>query len=233
VIFMRYEEARKPVVRVAGPPDLGACGERSTGGDGGGIEVEVWEEVLGREMVLRPDLLVLSTPVVPAPAAQDLSNRFKVPVDMDGYFLEAHVKLRPVDFLSEGIFMAGMAHYPKLLDEAIVHAQAAAARAARLLSRDTITVGGQVAVVDAALCVGCLTCVRICAYGATRIDPDLAGVGGIPGAATIEAVLCQGCGLCAAACPARAIELRHYTDAQVTSKIDALFAPEETEGVPA
>jgi heterodisulfide reductase subunit A-like polyferredoxin len=225
---MRYEESRKPAVRLAGPSSQG-----STGGDGGGIEVDVWEEVLGREMVLRPDLLVLSTPVVPAPATQDLSNRLKVPVDMDGYFLEAHVKLRPVDFLSEGIFMAGMAHYPKLLDEAIVHAQAAAARAARVLSRDTITVGGQVAVVDVALCVGCLTCVRSCAYGAVRIDAELAGVGGILGAAAIEPALCQGCGLCAAACPAKAIELRHYTDAQVTSKIDALFALEEPEGVPA
>ncbi|MDP6353152.1 MAG: 4Fe-4S dicluster domain-containing protein, partial [Alphaproteobacteria bacterium] len=182
---------------------------------------------------LRPDMLVLSTPVVPAAATQELSNRLKVPIDMEGYFLEAHVKLRPVDFLSEGIFMAGMAHYPKLLDEAIVHAQAAAARAARVLSRDTITVGGQVAVVDVALCVGCLTCVRSCAYGAVRIDADLAGVGGITGAATIEPALCQGCGLCAAACPARAIELRHYTDVQVTSKIDALFTPEATEAAPA
>ncbi|MDP6388737.1 MAG: FAD-dependent oxidoreductase, partial [Alphaproteobacteria bacterium] len=119
VILMRYEEARKPTVRVAvpsdaGPPGAGPCDERSAGGDGGGIEVRVWEEILGREMVLRPDLLVLSTPVVPAPAAQDLSNQLKVPVDMEGFFLEAHVKLRPVDFLSEGIFMAGMAHYPKL-----------------------------------------------------------------------------------------------------------------------
>jgi len=217
VVFMRYEAARKPIVS----------------SDGGDIEVRVWEEILGREMVLRPDLLVLSTPVVPAPAAQGLSNQLKVPVDMEGYFLEAHVKLRPVDFLSEGIFMAGMAHYPKLLDEAIVHSQAAAARAARVLSRDTITVGGQVAVVDPALCVACLTCVRSCAYGAVRIDANLAGVGAIPGAAIIEPALCQGCGLCAAACPAKAIELRHYTDAQVMSKIDALFAPEASEGVPA
>jgi heterodisulfide reductase subunit A-like polyferredoxin len=152
---------------------------------------------------------------------------------MDGYFLEAHVKLRPVDFLSEGIFMAGMAHYPKLLDEAIVHAQASAARAARLLARDTITVGGRIAVVDPALCVGCLTCVRTCSYGAARIAPDLAGVGGILGAAVIQPALCQGCGLCAAECPAKAIEMRHYTDAQVMSKVGALFATETAERVPA
>jgi heterodisulfide reductase subunit A-like polyferredoxin len=152
---------------------------------------------------------------------------------MDGFFLEAHVKLRPVDFLSEGIFMAGMAHYPKLLDEAIVHAQAAAARAARLLSKDTITVGGRVAVVDAALCVGCLTCVRNCEYGAVRIDGELAGVGGIAGAAVVEPALCQGCGLCAAACPARAIEMSHYTDEQVMAKVDALFAAPALEEAPA
>ena len=87
---------------------------------------------------------------------------------------------------------------------------------------DTITVGGQVAMVDTSLCVGCLTCVRSCAFGATRIDAELPGVGGIPGAAVIEPALCQGCGLCAAACPAQAIQLRHYTDGQVMSKIDAL-----------
>ena len=217
IIFLRYEAARKPTVSV----------------DGNTVEVRAWEEILGKEMVLQPDLLVLSTPVVPAPATQELSNLLKVPVDMEGYFLEAHVKLRPVDFLSEGIFMAGLAHYPKLLDEAIVQARAAAARAARVLSKDTITVGGQVAMVDTALCVGCLTCVRSCAYGATRIDTELPGVGGIPGAAAIEPALCQGCGLCAAACPAQAIELRHYTDGQVMSKIDALFSPETPEGVPA
>ncbi len=217
IIFLRYEAARKPTVSV----------------DGNTVEVRAWEEILGKEMVLQPDLLVLSTPVVPAPATQELSNRLKVPVDMEGYFLEAHVKLRPVDFLSEGIFMAGLAHYPKLLDEAIVQARAAAARAARVLSKDTITVGGQVATVDTALCVGCLTCVRSCAYGATRIDTELPGVGGIPGAAAIEPALCQGCGLCAAACPAQAIELRHYTDGQVMSKIDALFSSETLEGVPA
>ncbi len=206
VIFMRYEAERKPTVSV----------------DGNSVEVRAWEDILGKEMVLQPDMLVLSTPVVPAAATQELSNRLKVPIDMEGYFLEAHVKLRPVDFLSEGIFMAGMAHYPKLLDEAIVHARAAAARAARVLSKDTITVGGQVAMVDTSLCVGCLTCVRSCAFGATRIDAELPGVGGIPGAAVIEPALCQGCGLCAAACPAQAIQLRHYTDGQVMSKIDAL-----------
>ncbi len=188
-----------------------------------GLEVRVWEPPLGREMVLRPDLLVLSMSVVPSEGARELSKRLKVSVDMEGFFLEAHVKLRPVDFSSEGIFMAGLAHYPKLLAESIVQAQAAAARAATLLSKDTLEVGGRVAVVDDARCVACLTCVRTCPYDAPRVVASLTGVGGIVGAAQIEAALCHGCGSCAAACPARAIQLMHYTDAQVLAKIDVLF----------
>jgi heterodisulfide reductase subunit A-like polyferredoxin len=127
------------------------------------------------------------------------------------------------------MFMAGIAHYPKLLDESIVQAQAAAARAATLLSHDTITTGGKVAVVDQDLCVGCLTCVRSCPYGAPGIHPELAGIGNINGAARIEAALCQGCGVCAAACPAGAIEMLHSTNQQLMANIDALFDQAEPE----
>ena len=218
VLFVRYDETCKPEVRVA---------------EDGVVAVKAWEEGLGRDIVLRPDLLVLSTPVVPSAATQELGRRLRLPTDADGFFLEAHIKLRPVDFLSEGVFMAGMAHYPKLLDEAIVHAKAAAARAAALLSQDAITTGGRVAAVDHTRCVACLTCLRTCPYGAARIAADLAGTGGIAGAATIESALCRGCGLCAAACPAGAIELKHYTGAQVMAKVDALFQDAPREEVPA
>ncbi len=119
--------------------------------------------------------------------------------------------------------MAGMAHYPKLLDETIVQAQAAAARAALILSRDTMTTSAMVAHVNPELCVGCLTCVRICPYDVPQISMDLTGVGGIIGAAEIEAAICHGCGSCVAECPAKAIELMHYRDAQVLRKLDALF----------
>ncbi len=214
VRFVRYDFDRKPQVIVHGPTPAA----QSTN-----LEVRVWEPILGRELVLRPDLLVLSMPVVPSEAARELSKRLKVPVDMEGFFLEAHVKLRPVDFSSEGVFMAGLAHYPKLLEESIVQAQAAASRAATLLSKDSIEVGGRVAVVDNTRCVGCLTCVRTCPYDAPRVVATLTGVGGIVGAAEIQAALCHGCGSCAAACPARAIQLMHYTDAQVLAKVDALF----------
>jgi heterodisulfide reductase subunit A-like polyferredoxin len=150
---------------------------------------------------------------------------FKVARDADGFFQEAHVKLRPVDFASDGIFMAGMAHYPKLIDETIIQAQAAAARAARVLNRTALTAGGRVAIVDAQKCTGCLTCVRICPFGVPKIRADLSGVGGIVGAAYIEAAVCQGCGSCVAECPARAIQLMHYTDEQMLAKVGALFEP--------
>jgi heterodisulfide reductase subunit A-like polyferredoxin len=121
--------------------------------------------------------------------------------------------------------MAGMAHHPKLLDETMIQAQAAAARAARILSRDALTAGRRVAVVDEAKCTGCLTCVRICPFGVPKIKANLTGVGSIMGAAYIEAAICQGCGSCVAECPARAIQLMHYTDAQMESKVQALLEP--------
>ena len=208
VMFLRYDDDRPPEVTI---------------NDDGSLRVQAWEEVLGEEMTLAPDMVVLSTPTVPAEGSEELARRLKVPVDANGFFLEAHVKLRPVDFLSDGIFMAGLAHYPKLLQESIIQAKAAAARAATILSRENITTGGPVAEVELDLCVGCLTCVRSCVYGAPRISPNSIGVGGILGAAQIESALCQGCGLCAAACPAGAIQLHHYTVDQVKAKVNALF----------
>jgi heterodisulfide reductase subunit A-like polyferredoxin len=164
-------------------------------------------------------------PVVPRADVAEIAALFKVSVDADGFFAEAHVKLRPVDFSTDGVFMAGMAHYPKLLDETMIQAQAAAARAARLLSRETLSAGGRVAVVDEARCTGCLTCVRICPFGVPLMRATVSGVGDIMGAAYIEPAVCQGCGTCAAECPARAIQLTHYTDAQLRGKVQALVQP--------
>ncbi len=206
VLFVRYDFDRKPEVQVTDS----------------GLQVRVREPMLGEDLVLRPDLLVLSMPVVPSPGSRDLAARLKVPVDLDGFFLEAHVKLRPVDFATDGFFLAGMAHYPKFLGEAIAQAQAAAARAATVLSRDYLEVGGVVAWVEAEKCVGCLTCVRICPYRVPKIRADLIGVGGIVGAAYIELALCHGCGVCVGECPAKAIQLLHYRDAQMEAKIAAL-----------
>jgi heterodisulfide reductase subunit A-like polyferredoxin len=183
--------------------------------------------LLGTDLILPADLVILSTGVLPSEGAEDLARTLKVPVDLDGFFLEAHIKLRPVDFVTEGAFVAGAAHYPKFLEESIVQAQAAAARAVTILSQDTLHAGGAVAVVEPEKCTGCLTCVRVCPYNVPVIDPALTGAGGIEGAARIEAAACQGCGTCAAECPAKAIQLMHYRDEQVMAEEEALFAAQQ------
>ena len=205
VVFIHYEFDRKPEV---------TTGER--------LQVRVWEPSLEQEVVLEPELLVLSMPVVPPEGVDALATRLKVPLDLDGFFLEAHVKLRPVDFSTDGVFLAGMAHYPKFLDETIVQAQAAAARALTIVSKDVLEVGGIVAQVDAEKCVGCLTCVRICPFHVPQIRADFSGVGGIVGAAYIEPAQCHGCGVCVAECPAKAIQLVHYRQEQIEAQIEAL-----------
>jgi heterodisulfide reductase subunit A-like polyferredoxin len=206
VRFIHFDFDRKPEVEV-----------------GETLKVRVREPMLDRELSLTPDLLVLSTPIVPSPGARQLGTLLKVPVDMDGFFLEAHVKLRPVDFAAEGVFMAGLAHYPKFLDETIAQAQAAASRAARILAQESMLSNARVAVVDPLKCTGCLTCVRICPYDVPKVRSNFTGIGNIVGAAYIEPAICQGCGTCASECPARAIQLMHYTDAQTLIKVDALF----------
>jgi heterodisulfide reductase subunit A-like polyferredoxin len=231
VRFVHYEFDRKPdVVACTGQTPI--VGDRVNPGDP--LVVRVWEPILGRELELKTDLLVLSTPVVPSQGTKALATKLKVPVDMDGFFLEAHVKLRPVDFAAEGVFMAGMAHYPKFLDETIAQAQAAASRAAGILSRKSMLTNARIAVVDPLKCVGCLTCVRICPYDVPSVSNHYTGVGSIPGAAYIEPAICQGCGTCASECPAKAIQLMHYTDAQMLTKLDSMFEESsiETEFVP-
>ncbi|MCK4316789.1 MAG: CoB--CoM heterodisulfide reductase iron-sulfur subunit A family protein, partial [Anaerolineae bacterium] len=229
VVFVQYDFGRKPEVRIARGEGRGARGEDSLSAVRDSLEVAVWEPTLGEELVLRPDLVVLSMPVVPPEGTDELATRLKVSVDMDGFFLEAHVKMRPVDFSSDGLFVAGMAHYPKFLDETIVQAQAAAARAMTIVSKDVLEVGGIVAQVDAEKCVACLTCVRICPYNVPQIQAEFDGVGGIVGAAYIEPAKCHGCGSCVAECPAKAIQLLHYRDVQVEAEIAALLVPEMVE----
>jgi heterodisulfide reductase subunit A-like polyferredoxin len=210
VLFVHYDDKHEPQVEIANQHSL---------------VVRTWESALGQELVLTPDLVVLSTPIIPAEGARELANRLKVPMDLDGFFLEAHIKLRPVDFASDGIFMAGLAHYPKFLDETIVQAQAAAARAAAILAQDTLMSSARVAFVDSAKCVGCLTCVRLCPYNVPKVKATFTGVGGVSGAAHVEPAACHGCGICASECPAKAIQLMHCTDLQMLTKIDSLFVP--------
>jgi heterodisulfide reductase subunit A-like polyferredoxin len=210
VRFLRYDDDHKPRVD---PPT-----------DGAALNVHAWEPALAQDLSLSADLLVLSMPMVPAEGSRALATTLKVPVDQDGWFLEAHIKLRPVEFASSGIYLAGAAHYPKLLDESVVQARAAASRAATILSHPTLSAGGIVAQVRAEACVGCLTCVRVCPLGVPVVRPDLAGVGRVEGAAYIEPAICQGCGTCVGECPAGAIELLHYRRHQVEQQVLALFA---------
>jgi heterodisulfide reductase subunit A-like polyferredoxin len=205
--FIHFDFDHKPDVKING---------------GNRLVVNVQEPILGRDLELPADLLVLSTPIVAPKGTNELATSLKIPIDLDGFFLEAHTKLRPVDFSADGIFMAGMAHYPKLLDETIAQAQAAASRAARILTQETMLTNARVAVVDPNKCVGCLTCVRICPFGVPVIKPDVSGAGAILGAAYIEATICQGCGICVSECPAQALQLMHYTDRQLSAKVSAL-----------
>ncbi len=195
--FVRYEEKRKPQVSAAN----------------GALEVTAYSPVLRESVSFHPDLLVLSTATVPADTAQ-LAATLKVPRTTDGFFLEAHMKLRPVDFASEGIYLCGMAHSPKLIDESLSQASAAVSRACTILSRETIQVGGVVSVVDQEKCAACLSCVRVCPYNVPTINAE--------GAAEIEVAKCQGCGLCASECPAKAITLQHFTDEQIIARCEAI-----------
>jgi len=199
IIFIRYEPEA--------PPRVSADADNR-------LVLDVTDHVLRLPVRLRPDLLVLATGIVPN-ANRELFEMFKVPVNADGFLVEAHAKLRPVDFSSEGIFLAGLAHYPKPLEETIAQARAAAARAMTLLSRDAIMVGGVVATVDTGKCAACLTCVRACPYDIPRVDEHSHAV--------IDPAMCHGCGTCVAECPGKAIRLAHFTDEQLIAKIEALF----------
>ena len=178
------------------------------------IRVRVQDSILGLPLEFRAQRLVLSAAVRPARQAGELASRLKLPLDADGFFMEAHLKLRPVDFVNAGFFLAGLAHGPKFLEESIAQAKAAAARAATVLSNREMLVGGEVAVVDAERCVACLTCVRTCPYGVPVINQE--------GVAYIDPAACQGCGNCASACPRKLIQVQHHTDAQILAKATAL-----------
>ena len=199
VIFARYDNQHPLIVEQ----------------EKGNISVTMQELMLNRELILHPDLLVLSTSIQPSQGTIELSNKLNVPISNEGFFLEAHLKMRPMDFMEEGIFICGIAHYPKFIEESISQAQAAAGRATTILSKKSYHFGGTIAVVDPEKCVGCLTCTRTCPFEIPYIDNQYTGVGDMGGAAYIEPTLCHGCGTCTVECPANAIQLLNYTDNQI------------------
>jgi heterodisulfide reductase subunit A2 len=198
-VYVRYQPEAKPRVEAAGDK----------------VNVIVRDPVIDQELTIPTDLLVLAAAIEPAESNREIGQLFKVTVSQAGYFMEAHMKLRPVDFTTEGVFLAGLAHYPKPIDETIAQATAAAQRAAILLSKDEMTFSGVISKVDPTKCAVCLTCVRLCPYGAPRINEDHK--------AEIVPALCQGCGICASVCPGKAIELQHFRDDQVIEEIDTLL----------
>jgi heterodisulfide reductase subunit A-like polyferredoxin len=179
-----------------------------------GLFVIFRDHVLQRDIKISADLLGLSAGMR-AEDTEELASIIKLARNQDGYFMEAHVKLRPVDMASDGIFVCGTAHSPKLISESISQSMAAASRAVTFLSQTEITLSVVTAKVDQEICASCLICVRSCPYEVPRINKD--------GVSEIDPALCRGCGVCAAECPAKAIELNWYEDDQVMSKVDALL----------
>jgi heterodisulfide reductase subunit A-like polyferredoxin len=200
VMFVRYDDAHMPRVQV---------------NEQGGLGVVAWEPSLQQEIVLSPDLLSLSMAIEPSEGTEELARILDVPLSSEGFFMEAHLKMRPMDMAKEGVFICGMAHYPKFIEECITNAQAAAGRAITILATPQVYIGGVVSVVDQSKCVGCLTCVRTCPFGVPKVRYTDVGVGEIKGAATIDPALCSGCGTCTAECPAKAIQLVAYRDDQI------------------
>ena len=196
IIFMRYDPETKPKLEKKGDKLL----------------LYIHDSALDQDFVLSPDLIILSTGVSPYDNTP-LSQMLKVPLDKDGFFLEAHMKLRPVDFATDGVFMAGLAHSPKFIDETISQAYGAVARACTIISKKAIETESIIAEVNEDLCCGCSICIPLCPYNARELDTEKK-------IAKVNEILCKGCGACVAACPSGAAQQRHFRDSQLVSMIE-------------
>jgi len=205
VLFIRYDDEKEPKVAK----------------EKGGLHILAWEPVVKMWIPIEPDLLVLSTATIPNPDNERLAKMLKVPLTKDGFFLEAHMKLRPVDFATEGVFLCGMAHSPKSIEESISQACAAAARAATILSKKALEAEGAIANVDEDLCSGCRICESVCEYGAIEMREKE----GKLRAHVLEA-LCKGCGVCGSSCPTGSVSMLHFTDDQIFAQIEAALLEE-------
>ncbi len=202
VLFIRFDKEK--------PPQISKENEN--------LKVSIESQKMGK-ITLNSDLIVLSSGIVaPAEGNEVLAKMVKVPLNEDKFFLEAHVKLRPVDFATEGIFLCGTAHGPATISESIAQANSAVSRATTILSKETLLIGGAVSVVDKDICTGCKICVRICPFNAIVKDEE--------GYAYVQEALCKGCGLCSASCPEKAITTKHFTNEQILSEIYALGGKE-------
>ena len=200
ILFIRYDENK----------------ELSVGKDKEDIQVLFTSYVLNREMEIRPDLLILATAIVP-PKENPIAKLFKVPVNNDGFFVEAHVKLRPIDFSTDGVFVCGLAHSPKPINESIAHGLGAAARSVTLLSQKEMSGNAVVAFINPESCVGCQGCLKVCPYEAIRFLEDRK-------ICEINEVICKGCGACAATCPSASAQLKRFTSKQIYAQIEKAMA---------
>lgn len=205
IVFVRYDKDKKPKV---------SKGKRS-------LDIETYDMILNEKLLLHADYLVLSSAIIPREGNSTLAKHLKVPLNADNFFLEAHVKLRPVDFATEGIYLAGMAHSPKSIGETITQSYAAASRALTIISKDTYVTDAPIAEVNEDLCSGCGVCLSTCPYSAIeQVTKKGEKEEEIRVSHIIEGV-CKGCGSCVAACPSGAIEQKGFKRIQISSMVDA------------
>jgi heterodisulfide reductase subunit A len=196
ILFIRFNDDEEPKVKF----------------DNNKITINIKELVLGREIIFHPDKLVLSVGIIPE-ENHVLAQKFKVPLNIDNFYSEAHVKLRPVDFSADGIFLCGLAHSPRFIEESILQAKATAARAATILSQEFLLTKGNIARIRNRNCVGCKQCIEICPYDAISFDEERQ-------LAVVNEILCQGCGACSTVCPSGTSEQNTFTKKQLLSMID-------------
>jgi heterodisulfide reductase subunit A2 len=203
IIFVRFSRESKPEVAL----------------ENGALKVRVMDHILGRPLEIETDLINLASAVIPGKDVQ-LAQYFKVPLNDDGFFVERHAKLGPVEFATDGVFLCGLAHYPKPIDESVAQGKAAASRAVTLLARKKIFTSGEIARINPVLCSSCGVCVSICPYSAPSFIPADARF--FPGKAEINPALCKGCGLCVASCRSGAIGLKGFDNDQIFAMIEAI-----------
>jgi heterodisulfide reductase subunit A len=210
VVFINYE--------LHGKPDVSLDKKK--------VNVEVWDHVLHRPLTIKADMVVLASAIVANPDADKINKLYKVSVDGDGFFQEAHAKLRPVDFATDGLFVAGLAHYPKPLEESVAQALAASARAVTLLSKTEVSLDAVKAEPDLDYCDGCALCLDVCPYHAITLverQPEEEG-GAFTKYITVNKAHCKGCGLCQGTCPKRGVVVQGFTMDQISSQIKAALA---------
>jgi heterodisulfide reductase subunit A len=203
VIFIRYSFDSTPQI---------------TAQDSGSLSLDVLDHVLGKTIRLSPDLVILATAILPN-ENKELFEKFKVPINDEGFLIEAHMKLRPVDFSTDGIFVCGIAHYPKPFDECIAQAQASASRAVTILAQEGVVIEPIVAAfVDRDACRGCGLCVALCPYGALEIEETTEGR-----KVKLISASCKGCGICAATCYQHAVSINAFSDTQIEAQMHAFL----------